>query len=537
MSISLPVVITDAHHHWEARWLLAIGSGTRVAFFLFSQNNGGDAFARAAVTAMWLQHPSLSLDFGGPTWPPLHFWLMALVAQVVPNLLLACRLLSLIAGLISLWLFWKLALRLFGGAAAVVSLVIFVFYSLHIAYSATSSSEAAFIAFVLGGLLGVFSFRDTGRYAALVAGGLSFTAAAAIRFEAWILILALGLIFLAGREGQRFRDAEYWKTLLAFAIPSGAWPVFWTIRDWILTGHPFYALIDQQNSVPTQLAVNTSHTWLYELALPPGVMLLTLTPIAIGGALYGVYLSCRERRNLAFVFLVAFFGLFQLETIATHGSLAMARYTLTLGTLCALLAGCGLTELGKRFLQTKRNTVPAVMAAVMIANLALIVGLSKYPGPFEDKFRSVSPLMQFPVHIEEVGKFLRPKLLPEDRLVIDNFNDEPNLLGVVVGLPLLPGDRAFSPSSRNGNDPFPYLKSRQPRFAILSKRGVIGSHLGLPSACSTGWIVRGMDFRCLYENDIYRVYEIDYRSLSAVGVDRSTDLLLGWGVPTTDRSL
>src|SRR6267378_3714330 len=164
VSLPLPVMTAQPSSHWEAKWLLSIGCALRVAFFFFSQKNGGDAFARAALTASWLQHPSLNLDFGGPRWPPLHFWLMALVAQAVPDVLLAGRLLSLIAGLISLWLVWKLASRLYGDSAATLSLAIFAFYSLHIGYSTTSSSEETFVAFVLGGLVGVFSFRDSGKY-------------------------------------------------------------------------------------------------------------------------------------------------------------------------------------------------------------------------------------------------------------------------------------------------------------------------------------------------------------------------------------
>ena len=183
---------TQAFARREAKLLLGIGCGLRVISFCFSQNNGGDAFARIAVTTHWLQHPGLSLDFGGPRWPPLHFWLMVLVAEIVPNVILACRLLSLVAGLMSLWLFWKLVSRLYGDSVATFSLAVFTFYSLHIAYSTTSSSEETFVAFVLGGLLGVFSFRASGKYGALVAGGMSLTAAAAVRFEAWIVILALG---------------------------------------------------------------------------------------------------------------------------------------------------------------------------------------------------------------------------------------------------------------------------------------------------------------------------------------------------------
>jgi hypothetical protein len=33
----------------EVKWLLVIGCGLRIIFFYFSKNNGGDAFARAAV--------------------------------------------------------------------------------------------------------------------------------------------------------------------------------------------------------------------------------------------------------------------------------------------------------------------------------------------------------------------------------------------------------------------------------------------------------------------------------------------------------
>jgi hypothetical protein len=498
----------------ETGWLLAIGCGLRVGFFFFSQNNGGDAFARATVTANWLQHPSFNLDFGGPRWPPVHFWLMALIAQIVPNVVLACRLLSLAAGLVSIWLFWKLVSLLYGDSAATISLAVFAFYSLHIAYSTTSSSEETFVAFVLGGLFGVFSFRASGNYGALVAGGLSFTAAAAIRFEAWILIFALGLIFLLGEESRRFLHSGYWKALLVYGITSGAWPVFWTAHSWFMTGHPFYGLTDNRASIPAQLAVNRAHDLFYELALSPGVILLTLTPVAVAGTLYTLWLSLRERRKLDFAFLVVFFALFQFTTIAMHGTLALARYTLMLGTFCAALGGYSLKELGKRIFGTRRDFALAVLIVVLAANLGLIVGLSEYRGPFEDKFRSVSPLMQFPVHVEEIGKILRPRMKPGDHILIDSYNDESNILGIVIGLPLIANDRALFVSDRNETDPFPYLNSQQPSFAILSEQGMLGARLALPKDCSFSFFLRNMEFRCIFANDVYRIYEIQYGSHS-----------------------
>lgn len=494
----------------SARWLLAIGCCLRILFFFFSRNNGGDAFARVSVTADWLQHPSLNLDFGGPRWPPLHFWLMALVAQLVPDVILAGRLLSLAAGLASLWLFWRLVSLLYGDWAGAISLAVFTFYSLHIAYSTTSSSEETFVAFVLGGLLGVFAFRNSGNYYALIAGGLSLTAAGAIRFEAWIVIFAVGLIFLLGQKARPFPSGGYWNALLLYGASSGVWPIFWSIHSWLLSGHALNGLADNRASIPAQLSLASAHQTLYELALTPGVIVLTLTPLAVLGTIYALWLSLRNRKHVGFTFVVVFFAIVQLSTIAAQGTLALSRYTLMLGTLCAALAGYGLAELGEKTLGTGRARPLTVLSALMAANLALIVGLSEHRGAFEDKFRSVSPLMQFPVHVEEVGTILLPRIKPMDHVLIDNYNDEPNILGIAIGLPLLAKDRAFYAYSQYGSDPFPYLNSQRPRFAILSEKGTIGSRLAMPRSCSVPWQIRGMEFRCVFENDVYRAYEIQY---------------------------
>jgi hypothetical protein len=223
-----------------------------------------------------------------------------------------------------------------------------------------------------------------------------------------------------------------------------------------------------------------------------------------------LWLSVRDRKHLDFALPVSFLASFQLLTIATHGTLALARYTLLVGTLAILLAGYGLAELHERFFGTWRVLGVRLLTAGLAANLALIVVLSEYPGPLEDKFRSISPLMQFPVHVEEVGKVLKPRLEAKDRVLIDNYNEEPNILGIAIGLPLLAKDRGFFASDRTGDDPFSYLASQKPRFAILSDRGLIGSKLALPKGCSTSWETHQTEFRCLFENDIYRIYEIHY---------------------------
>lgn len=54
---------------------LACGAMLRILCFVLGENTGGDALARAAITAEWMQHFSPRLNF--EPWLPFHFWLMA----------------------------------------------------------------------------------------------------------------------------------------------------------------------------------------------------------------------------------------------------------------------------------------------------------------------------------------------------------------------------------------------------------------------------------------------------------------------------
>lgn len=132
--------------------LLVLGVILRILSLTFSDNCGGDAGTRVSMTAHWLRHPNLQLVFF--PYPAGHFWLMAGLALIIPNITLACRSLSLLLGAGSLYLVWRLSRSLYGKGAAILSLAVLAFCSLHLGYSATSSSEVPEVFFVL---LGLFS--------------------------------------------------------------------------------------------------------------------------------------------------------------------------------------------------------------------------------------------------------------------------------------------------------------------------------------------------------------------------------------------
>lgn len=101
-------------------------------------------------------------------------------------------------------------------------------------------------------------------------------------------------------------------------------------------------------------------------------------------------------------------------------------------------------------------------------------------------------------------------MAPDDAVVIDDYNVESNIVMVAAGMPLLPGNRAYLASVQNKIDVDAYIKSRHPRFLVYSDQGTLRRSLALPSACTGTTNIDGVDFRCAFSNEIYRVYELSY---------------------------
>ncbi len=118
-------------------------------------------------------------------------------------------------------------------------------------------------------------------------------------------------------------------------------------------------------------------------------------------------------------------------------------------------------------------------------------------------------------------------------MVIDNYNCESNIVAAAAGLPLVTGDRAFLSATeiasnkcesnlapvlaaaglsapRKGLELRNYMEAKHPRYLVYSERGTLRSQLPLPHSCAQPAGFAGMQFRCVLENEIYRIYEITY---------------------------
>jgi len=124
--------------------------------------------------------------------------------------------------------------------------------------------------------------------------------------------------------------------LLVFGT-GGLWPALMMTYPWRATGDPMYLVHLNRTRVMNTLAA-THSPLLYRLPLIPIAILIRLSPLTLGAAIYGFMKSFRSRLPAAFAGLTVFFAAVQIHAILTRGLLALPRYSLTLGSMLAIIA-------------------------------------------------------------------------------------------------------------------------------------------------------------------------------------------------------
>ena len=507
-------VDSAASTNGQAWLLILVGAALRILSYIFSRNVGGDALERAALTARWVQHPEFKMIFGG-VYPPGHFWLMGPLALLIPDVTLAVRLLSLVLGVGSLFLVWKLACVLYGRDAAIMSLAVFTLYSLHVGYSATSSSEVPCVFFILLALWFFFSYfyRGAEHLGYLASSGMALSIAGSIRYEPWLvfgtLLVVMPLLWMS-HPARRERMKALIAPVVVFASLGGAWPALSMAYFWTKFGDPMYLVAAAHSRMGHVMATSAKPVGYY-LALIPSVLFISLSPIAFGAAVYGIATS-RRRRPLAAAFaaVTVFFLTVQMYQILHGGFLSVARYSLIPGAMLAVISGDGLQQICQRILPGRVKIAHAAVIVFLLINLSAIFALSELPSSVADKFASISPRLRPVTRIGEVGAYLRAHMREQDALVVDDFNVESDSIANAAGLPILAGRRAYLMSVKNDMTVSEYINREHPRFLVYSDQGALRNTLTLPSDCSHSTNVGGIEFHCGYSDPIYRVYELSY---------------------------
>ena len=248
----------------------------------------------------------------------------------------------------------------------------------------------------------------------------------------------------------------------------------------------------------------------YQLALMPSALIISLSPLAIVGAVYGLATSFSARLMAAFASLTIFFVAIQAYELYTGGLLATARYTLTLGTMLALVSGYGLQRIFEQVVPTKMTWARTAVIGLLFLNLLAVLAASEFPNRYAEKFASVSPRLRYQERIQVIGNYLRSRLGPDDAIVIDDYNVESNLIADAAGLPVVPGRRAYLVSNKNAVTVRDYISAEHPRFLVYANGGTLQRSIDLPSECRGFERIDGVQFHCTFVSQVYRVYELTY---------------------------
>ncbi len=487
-------------------WLCA-GALLRVLFLCLSDNAGGDAGAHVSAAAAWLSHPSAKFVFG--TYPPGHFWLIGLVSLVVHNVLWAGRLLSLVCGIASLYVVWRIARLCYGPSCALLSLAIFTLYSLHIGYSTTSSAEVPYLFFLLAGTYLFLSSLQarSNQIRRLFLSGLLFSISESIRFEAWVFCAAIavtaGFAWMVSLRRQGVEVVPFGGWVLA----AGLWPAFMMAYCRHFFGDPMYLVHQNRLRVLESLkTVSVAH----QFAVMPLAILASVSAPAVLAGLAGEFSSLSLFSAETFVLAGAtlLFAAVEGYEIATGGLLALARYTITLGTMLCIMSGAGLEWAIEKWMAQHAALLRRGFVALAGLNCLLLACASFYSNPLANELASVSPRLRYPRHIAEVATYLRRHMKPEDRVVFDDYKVESNIVSDASGLPILLGDRAYLASRKNEISVAEYIAKEHPRFLVYSDQGTLRQSLDLGHGCLGAQRIDGIVFRCAYSGQVYRVYEL-----------------------------
>ncbi len=493
------------------KWAVIVGACFRILFYLIADNNGGDAIARAFETQNWMRHPSFTSPV--PQWGPVYFYITGSLGFLLKDAELATRLLSMVCGIATIAIVFRLTRILGGDGAATISSFICALSGLHIGYSTTSSSEMSYLFFILLGLTGFFQHQSSGRLWPLLGGGLCFAIGTGIRYEGWIFFPFLCLLLFWPSAKLFDRESllsEKGKALILFGLVAGLWIIVWSIFCWTRWGDPLYAVHVNQFEIH-EFAPESIRPLPYRLALPVGVLLLSLSPLPFVGMLYAI-LKFWKRPPLVrqFIFVSVAFAAVQYLQIWRAATVSNARYTLTLFMLSSVLAGLGISEFCDSLLESSAKKFKATALAVMVLTQVGVLAGSESRLPFNEKLNSVSPRLRYPHYLSDAARALRPRVERGDSLILDTYNWEDNVFGHALRLPLDQQGRVFTVWTGDSHKLDEFLQARHPRFLVYSDKGKLRTFLDLPEQCAQNVPARGVRLNCFYSNEIYRLYEIRY---------------------------
>lgn len=196
-----------------------------------------DAVSRIHIAYEWLLDPYYIKE---GYWGPLHHYLNALFMLMLPGKVAGPMALNILCATLTVFPLYGFTLNLFGSRrGAVFASLLYVFSPIVLWTSLQALSEVPYGLFLAMALFALSQGdRQGASYRSAILGGLFITCAAALRYEAWVIIATLTLVLLLLRT---------WRHTLVFWACAMLFPATWMIGNQLAFGDFLYSV--NQNDV------------------------------------------------------------------------------------------------------------------------------------------------------------------------------------------------------------------------------------------------------------------------------------------------
>ncbi len=402
----------------------------RAITFAFSSNFGADSIIRSLISLNWSHHPFIIWhpNSESSVWLPLQFYINGIVLMIWDNVKLVPRLVSLVASLLTLPLFWGLVARIFDREKAYFATACFALYSIHIKFGNIAGSESLFILFMVASMYGYHRFLDKQTTGEMVLLSVAMLAAVMIRFEAWLLppFVFVSLLIQSLHASPTGRSRFIFGAVAVSILPA-LFILSWLYGSFRETGDMLYSLnaASSEHSALTQQTVDSLgnlKTMIYRAAFWPGVIIISLSPLIALGGFWGMIRSIMRRTGMEWIILLAIqSAIYLYQSIITGELSPLARYTILPGTILCIFAAHGSFDLAQRFRPFGHAglKLKIVLFSALLWTIILCPNYREVDNRMLSKLASVSPVTQYPSFVQPAIDWLKTNL-EDDQTVIFN---------------------------------------------------------------------------------------------------------------------
>lgn len=368
------LIVRVASSHEGMVLLLAIGCSVASFLLFFGQGSTlgyKDVFSHLEIGRRIVVGQMTGFGQLGGIWLPLqHLLMMPLSWNDTLYLTgLSGSVISMAAYVVSVWAIFKIVLRLTNWPwAAWLGAAVFGLNPDLLYLQATPMGETLMYATMLLSILGLIYWVQTDQYRYLLLASVSTFALTLVRYEGWVMALALfaAVVYACARKGYRFFSDNQKGQGLALAF---SYMAFLGVGGWMAWNHLIFGnwlnWLNGQYSSKDQMAtiqsLQAADLWLSIRTYGYGLMHTITIPVLVLGVIGVIVLFWRERLSALSIVVLSslvpglflIYGLYSgsqpMQVMETDGIIYNLRFAVAALIPCSILIGYLAGSLPRRY--------------------------------------------------------------------------------------------------------------------------------------------------------------------------------------------